>query len=152
MLFRSTRCPSYFAPPFIVSPKIKTRLRLRQLIFGLHYARKISKICLLFACVNFSLGFGVYSMRLLCLSNGVGFSGTFCFRQTVKGIFPLYVYGIYILYLLMYLYIVFFNIYTRVIYFLFLCSFYMLCRRILLLQIRLLRRLPIRRLDRKSVV
>ena len=50
-------------------------------------------------------------MRLLCLSNGVGFGGTFCFRQTVKGIFPLYVYGIYILYLLMYLYIVFFNIF-----------------------------------------
>lgn len=50
-------------------------------------------------------------MRLLCLSNGVGFGGTFCFRQTVKGIFPLCVYGIYILYLLMYLYIVFFNIF-----------------------------------------
>ena len=44
-----TRWFSYFAPPFIVSPKIKTRLRLRQLIFGLHYARKISKICLLFS-------------------------------------------------------------------------------------------------------
>ena len=138
-LCKQTRRFYYFAPPFIVSPKIKTRLRLRQLIFGLHYARKISKICLLFACVNFSLGFGVYSMRLLCLSNGVGFGGTFCFRQTVKGIFPLCVYGIYILYLLIYLYI-------RVIYFLFLWSFYMFCRRILLLQIRLLRRLPIRRL------
>ena len=50
-------------------------------------------------------------MRLLCLSNGVGFGGTFCFRQAVKGIFPLCVYGIYILYLLMYLYIVFFNIF-----------------------------------------
>ena len=33
--------------------KIKTRLRLKQLIFCLHYARKISKICLLFAKIPF---------------------------------------------------------------------------------------------------